>query len=328
MRIALSNIDVFAFIDADSPEAKAFTTYRGYVTALDALVSDEWGGVSYKEILSRIDPAGLHRLKSRQFRGNASAVRSLMLSAWLHEMHLHLVSHRDPGIVRIANHAAPVHAYYATSRAASAWHHALTSTAPQTHQALLKAVDGLITSAPSMYPVPWNLRCTALRPSPLYKGFVSPPQPCSNLSGSAPPLDAVAMCLRTTRDRRVKQLVTETKKQLKKDRAPNGEAARRDRQLHGTTLFDFLWRGRTRSSYGDPAMFYMGAISDNDVVGFLIALRNITAATSFLFEIFLAQRAPDVLADAATHFISRDRSGISDHVLVPRLRELDITTKP
>jgi len=328
MRIGLADLDVFAYIDADSAEAKAFTTYLGYVRAFDDLMTNASGILDFAHIRKQMDPAGLHRLRSRPYRSNAQVVSSLLINAWLHELHLHLVDSDNVGIVRVANHAAAVYAYYATSRAASAWHFALTSTAPQTHAGLLLAIDRLIATAPSMYPCPWSLSCTRLFPSPVYQGFLAPPQPCSNLSRVAPPIGLAAKCLKTTRQKQVTQLIEETKLQRKIARAPSGERERKDGGLHRTTIFDFLWRSRARSNYGDPAMFYMGAIVDDDVAGYLSGLRNITAGTSFIFETFLAHRAPDVLTEAATHFISRDRSGLTDVVLVPRLAELGIVARP
>jgi hypothetical protein len=119
-------------------------------------------------------------------------------------------------------------------------------------------------------------------------------------------------------------LVDETKRQLRVDRAPPGTRRGRDQHLTATTVFDFLWRSRTRANYGDPGMFFMGALGEWDVLGYHRAVRRITAATMFIFEAMIAQRARSVLEEASTHFISRDRSGIADSVLIPRLVALGL----
>jgi hypothetical protein len=43
-----------------------------------------------------------------------------------------------------------------------------------------------------------------------------------------------------------------------------------------------------------------------------------------LFESLVAEKARATLIDAAVHFISRDRSKITDEVLEPRLRALGL----
>jgi len=60
---------------------------------------------------------------------------------------------------------------------------------------------------------------------------------------------------------------------------------------------------------------------------YLQAWKIITATTMFLFEAMIASRAPSLLADAADHFISRDRSRLSDEVLVPRLAALGMASR-
>jgi hypothetical protein len=322
--IQFRHVDVFAFLDADSTEAKAFTTYAGYVGALSQFIRSAYGNSDpYPAIVTILDRDGkLSRLGNKFYRGAAGPVASLLINAWLSELHLHLVDSADAGIVRIANHAAPVHAYYATTRAASAWLHVLNGVVPTTHASCLDQIGSLVATGAALYPQPWALACTALRPSPTYSRFLTPPQPCSNLSARAPAGDRIAMCLRTTRDRQVDHLVAETKRKLRRARAPNGEADRCDAKLRPTTTFDFLWRIRTRSNYDDPAMFYMGALTDSQVLGYLDAMKLITATTMFLFEAMIANRAPAVLNDAADHFIARDRSTLTDQVLVPRLAAL------
>lgn len=266
--VQFRNVDVFAFLDSDSDEAKTFLTYSGYVRALSELIIDEYGSPNpYPAIVASLNRNGrLSRLCSRRYSGEASPVASLLINSWLSELHLHLVDADDAGLVRIANHSAPVHAYYATTRSASAWLHVLNGTVPSTHAGCLEQVGWLLQASVALYPSPWVLACTAVKPAPAYSGFPREPQRCSNLSNAVPPLDRVAMCLRTTRDRHIKELVTETCRQQRRTRAPNGEFLRRDRTLRPTTVFDFLWRIRTRSNYGDPAMFYMGA-SDEGHIG-------------------------------------------------------------
>src|SRR5581483_7936916 len=105
-------------------------------------------------------------------------------------------------------------------------------------------------------------------------------------------------------------------KNIRKKRAPNGEYKRQDARLRATTIFDFAWRTRTRSNYGDPAMFYVGTLSPDRSRDYADAIRIVTGATMFLFEAMIAQKAPKILEESATHFTTRDRARISDTVII------------
>jgi hypothetical protein len=163
-----------------------------------------------------------------------------------------------------------------------------------------------------------------MRPQPAYGGFSALPGPCSNLASAADRHARTAMMLRTTRDRGVTKKVNETKQRLKRTRAPNGEYDRRDRALASTTVFDFAWRMRTRSNYGDPAMYYVGTLHADRSKAYAAAIRAWNTATMFLFEALIATRARGVLEDAAVHFVSRDRSTLADRLIVPRLKALGL----
>ena len=107
---------------------------------------------------------------------------------------------------------------------------------------------------------------------------------------------------------------------------PNGEFDRQDARLAPTTVFDFAWRTRTRSNYGDPAMFYVGTLTPDRSRQYAEAIRLFTAATMFLFEAMIVQRAHGLLRDTAVHFISRDRSRLAEQIMVPRLQTLGLLT--
>lgn len=85
-----------------------------------------------------------------------------------------------------------------------------------------------------------------------------------------------------------------------------------------------MWRSRTRANYGDPSMFYMGTLSEDRSLEYVSAVRTVTSATMLLFEAFVGQKAKATLIDAATHYISHDRTKITDVVLGARLRALGL----
>ena len=328
-RVALlrfSELDLYALLDFDSDEARTFTTYLGYWVSLAEHVQENYGDDVAPGILAELQSRrAFGRMASRPKPGNNAAgmMRSLLLNGWTSELRLHLIEIADTGRLWLANHGAPIDSYYATSRHASAFLALHDGSAPSTHRGLLNAMSALVTG-PRLLPAPWSLCCTAMHPQPVYGGFAVPPGPCSNLAAAADRHARTAMTLRTTRHRGVEKKVSETKQRLKRTRAPNGEYQRQDRTLAPTTIFDFAWRMRTRSNYGDPAMYYVGTLHPERSRAYAAAVRTWNTATMFVFEALIAQRASGVLEEAAVHFISRDRSALADALIVPRLKALGL----
>jgi hypothetical protein len=216
-----------------------------------------------------------------------------------------------------------VKSYYATSRAGTAWLLARNGNAPENHTKLLRAISADI-SGMQLYPNPWALCCSARYPSPTYDGFPAQPGWISSLAADADPHDRTAMMLRTTREREVERLVDAVKKRKRRKKAPEGEQQRQDDGLAATTIVDFAWRMRTRSNYGDPAMFYVGTLTPDRAREYAEAIRTFTSATMFLFEAMVSQKARKLVVETAVHFTSRDRARIADQVLVPRLQALGL----
>lgn len=324
--LRFSDLDLYALLDSDSDEARTFTTYLGYWVSLAEHIQENYGDDVAPGVLEDLNRRrSFIRMASRSKPNDDTAMlmRSLLLNGWTSELRLHLIEAGDTGRLWLANHGAPVDSYYATSRHASAFLLLHDGSAPATHRGLLNSVAALVTG-PRLLPPPWDLHCARMRPQPCYGGFPSPPGPCSNLATTVDRYARTAMMLRTTRDRGVDKKVEETKQRLKRRRAPNGEYQRQDQTLTATTVFDFAWRMRTRSNYGDPAMYYVGTLHAARSEAYAAAVRAWNTATMFLFEALIAQRARGLLEDTAVHFISRDRSGLADDLIVPRLRALGL----
>jgi hypothetical protein len=324
--IRFSEIDLYAFLDSDSDEARTFTTYLGYWVCLAEHLQECYGDDVAHGVLAELGSRRAFVRMGSQPKPTepiAATMRSLLLNGWTSELRLHLIEPLDTGRLWLANHGAPIDSYYATSRHASAFLVMQHGAAPTNHRGLLNATSALITG-PRLLPTPWNLHCLAMRPVPAYGGFPKPPGNCSNLAAGADRDARAAMMLRTTRDRGVKAQVEDTKRRRNVRRAPNGEYQLRDSKLAPTTVFDFAWRMRTRSNYGDPAMFYVGTLHAERSRAYAAAVRAWNTATMFVFEALIAQRARAVLEETAVHFISRDRSGLAEQLIVPRLRALGL----
>jgi hypothetical protein len=315
-------LDVYALTDADTDEAHTFTTYSGYWLALVEHVEQEFGVFPYPELLVDLERRGLSNLASKQATCNEQQLRSLLLNAWSSELAMYDVELDNPRLW-LSNQWAQVKAYYASTRMAGAWLLARDGTTPENHAGLLRAVSTQVT-AQRLYPSPWSLCCTRRYPTAEYTGFSRAPEWVSPLTAVADRHDRTGMMLRTTRERDIERLVELLKKKRHLGRAPNGESARQDKRLVATTVFDFASRMRHRSNYGDPAMFYVGTLTADRAREYAAAIRTFTGATMFLFEALVSQKSKAVVADAAVHFTSRDRSQLADQVIVPRLKVLGL----
>jgi hypothetical protein len=317
-------LDVYALLDADTDEAKAFTTYMHYWIALASLIETSYGSFPFPAMLSELEARKAYRALPGKATGcDLATLRSLMLNAWNSELALHLIDLTDTERLWVANQWGQVQSYYATSRAASAWLAARDGAAPDRHRGLLNALSAQITGS-SLYPSPWNLSCSSLHPVPAYGNFLTPPAPVHNLSSAANDHDRTALMLKTTRQNELDKRVEQAKRELKRRKAPKGEKRRQDAQAAPTTVFDFTWRMRTRSNYGDPALFYAGTLSPERSRDYAVAVRTFTSATMFLFEALVMQKARKTLEEAAVHFVSRDRSRLADQIIVPRLKALGL----
>lgn len=320
--VDFNTLDVYGLIDADTAEARAFTTYMGYWGAIAGVIEDRYGIDFHQPLVNDLKARRpVKKLTGQPFKGDDQGLRELLLGAWTQELGLYAVDDDDPRLM-LQNLWNNVYAYYATSRAAAGFLLVRNNAVPTSHRKTLKALAASVKGSP-IFPQPWSLTCT--RHGALsFKGFDQPPQEVSNLAASPNPYDLLAKCLKTTRGRRLEDLKRERRQYLGRSQLPKGEGVRIDKSCEPTTVFDFLWRSRTRSNYGDPSMFYVGTLDHARSERYVQSVRFVTGATMLLFEVLVAQRAPDVVAEAGVHFISRDRTRFSGEVLGERLRAIGV----
>ena len=319
----LKHLDVFAFIDSDTDEAKTYATYLGYWDCLARAITDAFGHLPNSALASDIlARRKVRALSSTQFSGDRDLLRSFLLNGWNTELSLYLVDLDDPRL-QPANQWTSVYAYYAAGRLALAWLLVRDGVAPNRHRPMLRALSAQVERS-RLYPFPWSMNCPTIHPAS-WGGTPRAPSACSNLTIGLDPIDGIGKMLSTTRRKRVEGLVIDEKQKLGLVRARSGSKKRLDIALESTTVFDFAWRSRTRSNYGDPSMFYVGALGDQDRASqFIGSIRTWTNATMLLFEAFIAQKARADIVDAAVHYMSRDRTKISDGILGERLRALHL----
>jgi hypothetical protein len=160
-------------------EAYEFRTYTGYWACLAEHVRFRYGDDHISGLLKELRDWPAYRAMPKMDVPLTKTLRGLLLNGWTSELSLNLIDLEDRERTAIANHTAPVLAYYATSRHALAWITSRMETAPRDHRALLKSMATLVANS-DLYPPPWNLACTAAFPEALYRGFASPPGKCKN----------------------------------------------------------------------------------------------------------------------------------------------------
>jgi hypothetical protein len=321
IRFERTELSVFSFVDVDTPEAHAFTTYLAYWEAFASILTELYPEPA--RLVAELQARKKYRsLSSSQFAGDTARLQELLLNSWHHELGLHMVDEDDPRVTAY-NHQVLVSAYYAISHSARAWLLAHYNSQPTNHRHALSALAAMLHES-RLFPVPWNFTCTRIGEALQWSGFPKPLSVVSNLSSSYDCYDMVAKALRTTRGKRVKELVEIQRTALKAKRAPNGLLKTVDQGAEPTTVFDVLWRSRTRSSYGNPSMFYVGTLDPFRAQAMLRSVKTVVEVTMLLFESCVAQRSRESLATAAVHYMSRDKTGITEETLLPRMRVLGL----
>jgi hypothetical protein len=59
------DLDVYALIDADTDEARTFTTYRGYWVSLAEHIERDYGSPPFDQLLAELERRCLRRLGGR-----------------------------------------------------------------------------------------------------------------------------------------------------------------------------------------------------------------------------------------------------------------------
>lgn len=178
-----------------------------------------------------------------------------------------------------ANFWLPVQAYYAVHGVGLATLTAMGSDSPNDHRAFRSQVANQIVT--KLLPYPFNMAVSGdpFRPSintlqiENFKGNISEVISISNLSN--PLYDKgellVAKSLLTTRKHALQDLLKKARSKKvspgrRRRNLPDHERQEIEKNLHPTTVFDFLYRIRVRSNYDDPEMYIYGQTDKDTAV--------------------------------------------------------------
>ena len=218
--------------------------------------------------------------------------------AWGSELQLRLSGLQDSSVLRYSNAWAPVHAYYAVYMSAQAWFAAMRlSKMVDNHTGSLNLLSNQVRQR-SLFPPPWNVTCKGCTDlsSISFSGHPTTAPIYDRVEPlSRPSLEAFwprfGMLLHTTRDRRLKRIVDEWKRQRNRKRLNRSDKERIVEKLPATTLFDFFWRLRVRANYRDVKAFLMSSVEDFWHEEFYNSVLAITECSCTLLQSLVARYA-------------------------------------
>lgn len=311
-------IRTFKGLRATDPEAeKAFVTYKNYLAHMKGHLDGTYGvgdslhdGV-VDDVLGQKGIGRIHRRKAT--KAERDAIASSLRISWIKELQLDLPSAVDPSILPELVQDSPHLAYYAVYHAAwGLFAASRQSMVAKNHAAALGCLGDMVAKR-SIVPALWSVICTG---GPTRREMVVDHLPpgaptlaaVSSLSAPGPSTvwDSLALALRTTRTRQIDNRKDQWRRANKKKRVPAAEAKKLASTLGPTTLFDFLWRLRTRSDYQDADAFLSGISHGGEAAEFHEAIATLVAATLAVIEtLTVVYVGPDLYRDESKRFLKR-----------------------
>jgi hypothetical protein len=249
---------------ADVNAVIALRTYYVYVRAFSLLIPSDLRSAQQQlpvfQKLQRLSSIPTAIIEKNLFRG------------WLTLKAMELLPiDKYPEIATTANFWAPVQAYYALHGVGLACLAALNTTPPVDHRAFRASITEQLVIR--LLPFPFNLWCDGLEaddkdcPCELGNCGISMAQVVSASNLENPSRynaeTIAAKALHTTRMKFLKEHFDtlrskkvkpgKTRRNLKREEKLGAE-----RNLHRTSIFDFIYRIRVRSNYDDPEMYIHG----------------------------------------------------------------------
>lgn len=336
-------------LDEDNDDVSRFLTYRNYLGAIAMIVRENYGASPYASLANAVRALpGVGRIQRKPLSDldRKRAARELR-GAWAYELSMsppsELFAIDVPDLVKIANHTAGLHAHYAIYKMARALALTLGSRMPERHEQHLDAVEQQLARR-GFLPTPWDARCdkghaprSRSQAPHVFREFPDGTTTCPNLwrPTSDTMWSLLATALKTTRDR---SHAFESKLDGWRERN-RSKAARAGRTkghkrwvpydvqdglyaaIRPTTLLDFVYRMRRRSSYKDDSSFLDERIGMTDAIGFNRDFLLFTRCTLHVLETLIERAAADdFLARTQDDFAKRTNPALLNWTFASRPR--------
>lgn len=275
-----------------SENTQRYWVYSNYIVSISRLIAQAYPADS--ALAGQITASKGFQKLSRKGEINRDEIAVLLRHSWFTELLLS-EAQKSKDLLIYANPWSMVQSYYAIYPGVRAYFAALNRPVKKTHQTTLGTICSDLTSYKNRFPQPWR---TVFADDPAEDSIklVNGParltlnlrNPLASLPGSDP-WQFYGLLLRTTRARQVKKSISDWKRTNGRKRIYQREREQLIASLRPTTMFDFLYRLRTRSNYQDIDSFAFSDVTTSDAVDLQQAICHVVYATLFVFESMIAK---------------------------------------
>ncbi len=316
--------------DQEEERSRRFTVHRNYLGSIELFLGAQYGhgdDQAQNLVAAQRGLPAFARIQRRPVT-DVAELRRLLAISWASEMQLRLADVGGEAFLRYSNAWAPVQAYYAVYMSIHAWlvTAGMGGLIDDHTSSLRSAVSHVVER--NLLPHPFEVTCSGC--PDLHQRQINGAPAQANIDDhfenlAAPTLNdfypRFAKMLETTRDLRLARLRKEwlRKNNRKKMMATEKQAAAA--RLHATSVFDYLWRLRIRSNYGDVSAFLLSGVGDANHGAFHSGLVSLASTICLLMQsLIVARIGPQPYADAVDEFTSGGGVDLGDPVAFLRQR--------
>ena len=316
------------FYFPDPEHQRTFATYSNYFESLANALRGEYGEPAWRgvaEFTKQSHQAA--RIERRGGKAPEEIVSALRLS-WALEFQIHVSGWVMDEAIAYLLPASFTNAYYSVYHSMRALFAAMGQNVPRSHTGGLNAIANIVSRG--VLPVPWSVMCDRCGVDrDCYPGLPDEAELTDHHSLATPTFEArwtnLCRLLRTTREREIQRHYEEELKALRKSepwrvRLGPGARDRIDERLRPTTLFDVLWRMRTRSHYQDVEAFLRGISTGTEARRFHENLQCfVTACLAVLEVVIVRYRGIDLVREASEPLGKGDRADVFNEGIGQRI---------
>ncbi len=270
-----------------------YWAYANYLTALSQLIQDEYA--TDTDLVSAITRNGAFSSLSRTSTPlDQSLMAKTLRRAWFTELLL-AQQVQYPQLLPFSLPWTMVQAYYSIHPALRAYFLACGRKVEDTHETTLRTISSDVFSYAGRFPPPWSSVLIG-DPSAQFVSLSNLKTPISLTNPlvsphAGDPWQHFGLFLKTTRQRQVNRLATQWKQENHRKRLPHAQRVRIASKLRPTTVFDALYRLRSRSNYQDIDSFAFSSADRFDFIDLQTAICRIIHKTLLVLELPIARLA-------------------------------------